>query len=224
MKYLTLLTTLSLFAASDFKLAESVTNHQSYRSIVKILSFKRAASIVDVKTEESSSETFESAKSSTSSSSAVESEISQEPSTSQPEIQTETSVTETPVEQTVETAQSEQIFVEEPEQVPIAEASSNSMTVSSTQKIYTLDEFLFSGVINWNGYKFTYYSQSVLPGGGLSIPGRHVNADGYVSDGDGYIVLASDQPLGTVFDTPFGYQGKVYDRGVAGNHLDVYVR
>lgn len=83
---------------------------------------------------------------------------------------------------------------------------------------------MFSGVVYWSGYKFTYYSQSVLPGGGLSIPGRHVNADGYVSDGDGYIVLAGSAPLGTVYDTPFGYKGKIYDRGTSGNHLDVYIR
>ena len=78
--------------------------------------------------------------------------------------------------------------------------------------------------MNWGGYKFTYYSQSVLPGGGLSIPGRHINADGYVSDGDGYIVLASSAPKGSVINTPFGYQGKVYDRGTVGNHYDVYIR
>lgn len=64
----------------------------------------------------------------------------------------------------------------------------------------------------------------MLPGGALSIPGRHVNANGFVSDGDGYIVLANDAPLGTVFPTPFGAPGKVYDRGTGGNHLDVYVR
>ena len=94
----------------------------------------------------------------------------------------------------------------------------------STEKLYDLQTFMFSGVINWQGLKFTYYSQSVLPGRGLQIPGRHVNKDGYVSDGDGYIVLAGSAPKGTVYDTPFGYQGKIYDRGTVGNHLDVYIR
>ncbi len=83
---------------------------------------------------------------------------------------------------------------------------------------------MFQGVIHWSGYKFTYYSQSVLPGGGLAIPGRHVNAGGFVSDGDGYIVLAGSAPKGTVYATPFGYPGKIYDRGTVGNHLDVYTR
>ena len=82
---------------------------------------------------------------------------------------------------------------------------------------------MFRGVVYWNGYKFTYYSEKVLPGGGLRIPGRHVNADGYVADEEGYIVLAGDAPMGSVFETPFGYKGKIYDRGTSGNHLDVYI-
>lgn len=89
---------------------------------------------------------------------------------------------------------------------------------------YTLEQFMFRGSINSGGYRFTYYSQQVLPGGGLAIPGRHVNAGGYVSDADGYIVLAGSAPKGTVYETPFGYPGKIYDRGTVGNHLDVYIR
>lgn len=89
---------------------------------------------------------------------------------------------------------------------------------------YTLDQFMSAGVVNWGGYKFTYYSEQVLPGPGLEIPGRHVNAAGYVSDSDGYIVLAGDAAKGTVYETPFGYPGKIYDRGTVGNHLDVYIR
>lgn len=95
---------------------------------------------------------------------------------------------------------------------------------SSTSGIYSLSDLTFHGVINWGGYKFTYYSQSVLPGGGLNIPGRHVNAGGFVADGDGYIVIANSAPIGTIINTPFGYQGKVYDRGTYGNHMDVYTR
>lgn len=87
---------------------------------------------------------------------------------------------------------------------------------------YTLKQLKFIGIINWGSYKFTYYSQSVLPGGALKIPGRHVNSLGYVADEEGYIVLANDAPRGTIIDTPFGAQGKVYDRGTTGNHYDVY--
>ena len=94
---------------------------------------------------------------------------------------------------------------------------------AKTEKLFGLDDFMFRGVVYWNGYKFTYYSEKVLPGGGLRIPGRHVNADGYVADEDGYIILAGDAPMGSVFETPFGYKGKIYDRGTSGNHLDVYI-
>lgn len=99
-----------------------------------------------------------------------------------------------------------------------------SVAGGSSGALYTLQQFMSSGVVNWGGYRFTYYSQQVLPGQGLQISGRHVNDDGYVSDGDGYIVLAGSAPKGTVFNTPFGYQGKIYDRGTFGNHLDVYIR
>lgn len=112
-------------------------------------------------------------------------------------------------------AQAAQAANEQPQSY--SAAPSGGVTIS-------LSQFMFDGVVYWGGYKFTYYSQSVLPGGGLSIPGRHINADGYVADGDGYIVLAGSAPKGTVYDTPFGYKGKIYDRGTYGNHLDVYIR
>ena len=103
------------------------------------------------------------------------------------------------------------------------EALAREQASAKTTKLFDLDDFMFRGVIYWSGYKFTYYSEKVLPGGGLRIPGRHVNADGYVADEDGYIVLAGDAAMGTVFETPFGYKGKIYDRGTVGNHLDVYI-
>lgn len=127
-------------------------------------------------------------------------------------------------------AEEERIVKEKAEKEAKAQAEeqaqqtySGSSASNSGVKI-SLSQFMFDGVVYSGGYKFTYYSQSVLPGGGLSIPGRHVNAGGFVSDGDGYIVLAGSAPLGTVYDTPFGYKGKIYDRGTYGNHLDVYVQ
>lgn len=93
------------------------------------------------------------------------------------------------------------------------EVKSENIESTETSAKYTLSQFKFNGVIHEGGRKFTYYSQSVLPGGGLSIPGRHVSSAGYVSDKDGYIVIASNRsiPKGTVIDTPFGSKGKVYD-------------
>ena len=57
-------------------------------------------------------------------------------------------------------------------------------------KLYSIESFMFTGRVHWNNKQFTYYSERVLPGGGLRIPGRHTE-DGFVKDGDGYIVLAS---------------------------------
>lgn len=105
-----------------------------------------------------------------------------------------------------------------------AEANAPGAGESSSSAKYSLAQFRSKGVVHWGGYKYTYYSQSVLPGGGLRIPGRHVNADGYVADKDGYIVVANSAPKGTVIDTPFGAKGKVYDRGTSGNHMDIYTK
>ena len=76
-----------------------------------------------------------------------------------------------------------------------------------------------------SGYSYTYYSENVLPGGGLSIPGRHVGDEGYVMDGNGNLCLASDDlPYGTVVNVPFGSgTGVVYDCGSGYGNLDVYV-
>lgn len=106
----------------------------------------------------------------------------------------------------------------------VSEAEDLAAGGAPLHAMFSLEDFMFKGAINWGGHKFTYYSQQVLPGEGLAVPGRHVNAAGYISDADGYIVLAGSAAKGTVFETPFGYQGKIYDRGTVGNHLDVYIR
>ena len=78
------------------------------------------------------------------------------------------------------------------------------------------------GRIWYNGHTETYYSQKVLPGGGLAIPGRHIASDGTIKDADGYIVLASDDyPRGTVVETSLG-AGKVYDTGSGSGNIDLY--
>lgn len=78
------------------------------------------------------------------------------------------------------------------------------------------------GVNYYNGHRETYYSQKVLPGHGLKIPGRHVASDGTIRDSDGYICVASsDYPKGTVVQTSLG-AGKVYDSGCASGTIDLY--
>ncbi len=84
------------------------------------------------------------------------------------------------------------------------------------------DDFQTAGVVYDEGTTYTWYSENVLPGGGLDIPGRSVNDDGYVVDGDGNLCVASsDYDKGTVLDTPFG-QAVVYDSGCASGVVDVY--
>lgn len=89
---------------------------------------------------------------------------------------------------------------------------------------YSANDLMFNGVIYWGGYRWTWYSEKVLPGGGLQIPGRYVDENGYVCDENGYICLASSElGWGTVVDTPFGKSGCVYDSGPSSGTLDVYV-
>lgn len=102
---------------------------------------------------------------------------------------------------------------------------SNFLTFTSFKEIpaYTSSQLQIFGVIYWGGWRWTWYSQNVLPGGGLNIPGRHVDKNNYICDEDDYICLASSAlSLGTIVDTPFGKQGKVYDSGCPFDTLDVY--
>lgn len=86
------------------------------------------------------------------------------------------------------------------------------------------------GVFYYEGRRETWYSQEVLPGGGLTElnkNGRHVAKDGTIRDGDGYIAIAADwsiYPKGTFVMTSLG-PGKVYDCGSAikGERIDIYV-
>lgn len=83
----------------------------------------------------------------------------------------------------------------------------------------------FKGVVYYNGHRETYYSQRVLPGNGLNIPGRHVADDGTIRDGDGYICVAANSAYmqkGTTLMTSLG-PAKVYDCGCAYGTIDIYV-
>ena len=81
-------------------------------------------------------------------------------------------------------------------------------------------------MIYWGGCKWTWYSQRLLPGRGLKIPGRHVDGQGFVCDKNDYIVVASTVAMkrkGTIVPTPFGKYGKCYDCGGGGSAWrDVY--
>ena len=80
------------------------------------------------------------------------------------------------------------------------------------------------GVINWGGWTWTYYSENILPGEDLYLPGRHTDEDGYICDENDYLCVASSVlSRGEIVDTPFGKQGKIYDCGCASHILDIYV-
>ena len=81
------------------------------------------------------------------------------------------------------------------------------------------------GTIYYNGHKETYYSEKVLPGNGLRIPGRHVADDGTIRDENGFICVAADPGFlarGTILITSLG-PAKVYDSGCAYGTVDIYV-
>ena len=104
-------------------------------------------------------------------------------------------------------------------------SSNNTVAYSGGSSSYgDASSFKSQGVVYMNGTRYTWYSQNVLPGHGLTSlnnNGRHVE-NGFVKDADGYIAVASsDHAKGTVVDTPYG-AGKVYDSGCASGTIDIY--
>ena len=78
------------------------------------------------------------------------------------------------------------------------------------------------GRIKFNGHWETWYSQKVLPGKGLKIPGRHVDKDGLIRDGSGYICVATTLvKMGEKIQTSLG-MGKRYDYCGTANTVDIY--
>lgn len=109
------------------------------------------------------------------------------------------------------TAITEEILADEP-------------VVEYTDAAYAPSDLYTQGRLCYGDYQYTWYSERVLPGHGLAIDGRHTDDEGFVCDGDGYICVASGSlEKGTVVDTPFGREGKVYDCGCPSNVLDIYV-
>ena len=100
-------------------------------------------------------------------------------------------------------------------------SSGSGNSGSSSSASGNVPNLMSAGVVNWGGYRFTWYSQKILPGGGLNIPGRHVNGAGFVCDGDGYIVAATAFGHGTTGNSPWG-AWRSYDTGVSGNTVDLY--
>lgn len=90
------------------------------------------------------------------------------------------------------------------------------------ERLWEPADFKYQGVLNWNGWRWTWYSSHVY-NNDLGIPGQHETSEGYIVDEDEYICLASvDLDKGTIVKTPLGYFGKVYDTGCPHGTLDVY--
>lgn len=108
-----------------------------------------------------------------------------------------------------------------------SDASLEEIVVSLEEETtieYTVEDFMYNGVIDWNGWRYTYYSEQILPGGGLQIPGRWSDGQ-FVRDENGYLCVAcNDLEQGTYVDTPFG-PAIVYDWVGDDVHglIDIYV-
>ena len=124
---------------------------------------------------------------------------------------------ESPTEEEIEPLTEESVTQEET-------IEEEELTTQVNQEaLYSASYLKQMGVITWNNYRWTWYSQKVLPGGGLNIPGRHVDENGYVCDENGRSCLASGfVDKGTVVSTPFGKEGCVYDYCATANTYDVY--
>ena len=83
-----------------------------------------------------------------------------------------------------------------------------------------------AGVVDDGERTYTWYSERTLPGGGLddlNANGRTLDGRGFVTDGEGFIAVASPDeslPIGTEVETPWG-MARVYDYN-PGDSWDVY--
>ncbi len=96
----------------------------------------------------------------------------------------------------------------------------------SDVETYSASEFETLGEFYDGKFCYKWYSQQILPGDGLSIPGRYVDEEGYVRDEDGNLCVASNRyPIGTQIEVPFGDgYAVVYDtyEDEEDNLIDVY--
>lgn len=112
-------------------------------------------------------------------------------------------------------------YTNEPYEEYYEEETYEEEYVETYSTTYSPEYLMNMGVVYDGGFRYTWYSERVLPGGGLNIPGRWSDGN-FVRDGEGYICVASeDFAKGTVLETPWG-TAKVYDCGCAHGTIDVY--
>lgn len=152
--------------------------------------------------------------------STIEATTQETQATTVEEISTTASITE----EVTEPVEDNSIEEYEYEYEEVEEDSCEETFINYSSGDYSPSDLEFSGRLYWGGWSWTWYSERILPGEGLSIPGRYTDENGFVCDENGYICLASGSlSKGTVVETPFGRSGKVYDCGCAADTLDVYV-
>ena len=104
--------------------------------------------------------------------------------------------------------------------------TSDGLDQSGTQKIYSLAQFISLGRIKEANYEWTYSSGDSFPSN-VNVLGKGYNAYGFLSDGDGNLIMSAPSSfgdvIGKVYNTPFGFKGKVYTTNEK-TSFDVYVR
>lgn len=104
--------------------------------------------------------------------------------------------------------------------------TSDGLDQSGTQKIYSLAQFISLGRITEANHEWTYSDGDSFPSN-VNVLGKGYNAYGFLSDGDGNIIMSAPSSfgdvIGRVYNTPFGFKGKVYATNDK-TSFDVYVR
>lgn len=104
--------------------------------------------------------------------------------------------------------------------------TADGLDQSGTQKIYSLAQLISLGRIKDDNFEWTYSSGDSFPNN-VTVPGKGFNAYGFLSDGEGNIIMSAPKSFGDVtgrvYNTPFGFKGKVYTTNDK-TSFDVYVR
>lgn len=137
-----------------------------------------------------------------------------------------------PVEATLEDA-CEDYCVEEPIPIPedadtdeiheyVSSKKDTEIKPRTATRTYAVSNSTLTksgGVNYYKGWKETWYSSRVLYH--YRTGEWQVDDYGVYRDSDGYVIVASTEPAGTVVETSFGL-GKVYDSGCAVGVHDIY--
>lgn len=107
------------------------------------------------------------------------------------------------------------------------DVTSDGIDQREANVIYSPEQFIQLGEINWSGFTWHYEVQQKFPNN-VTVPGIVTNAHGYLADKDGYIVLEAPSTwgdtVGNIYDTPFGHKGKVYSTQGENDAFVVFIK